>query len=286
MKIVHSGDMPFVERHNPRGGLFHAKRLIEGEAGDRGNFLFIIGKTFGDFFSPRHRHNFDQVRVQLEGTAAFGRDGDMQPGAVGYFPEGTPYGPQTCTGESVVLVLQFGGASGNGYMSEDELQGSVAALKQHGDFNDGVYRRHGGKGRKNQDAYEAAWENWSGRKLVYPSQRYQNPILMDAGVFEWVRDPQSMGVEVKHLGEFTERRTTLALLRLAAGAQAVLPSHSLFFVMSGRGRLGRESLKPQTAVHLGVQEAVVATADEPIELLRIGLPYFGPNASRPAERAA
>jgi hypothetical protein len=31
----------------------------------------------GDFASPRHRHNFDQFRFQLEGTMNFDRNGKM-----------------------------------------------------------------------------------------------------------------------------------------------------------------------------------------------------------------
>ena len=40
----------------------------------------------GDFSSPRHRHNFDQFRFQIEGTMNFDRNGKMTAGRLGLFP--------------------------------------------------------------------------------------------------------------------------------------------------------------------------------------------------------
>lgn len=62
--------------------------LLNGTPGTIGNFQFDIGQIEGDFASPRHRHNFDQFRFQLEGTMNFDRNGWMGPGTCGYFPEG------------------------------------------------------------------------------------------------------------------------------------------------------------------------------------------------------
>jgi hypothetical protein len=48
-----------------------------GARATTGNFQFDIGQIEGDFASPRHRHNFDQFRFQLEGTMNFDRNGKM-----------------------------------------------------------------------------------------------------------------------------------------------------------------------------------------------------------------
>ena len=37
-------------------------------------------QQFGDFHSPRHKHNFEQVRLQLAGTISYDGDGTMTPG--------------------------------------------------------------------------------------------------------------------------------------------------------------------------------------------------------------
>ena len=204
MKVVHAGDVQFEERvDKPRAGRFRQKRLMEGRPGAASNYLLQLAETFGDFYSPRHKHNFDQFRFQVSGTFDFSRDGKMTPGTVGYFPEGTPYGPQSSSDGAVALVLQFGGASGNGYMADHELKGAVRALKQHGTFDKGVYTRHEPDGaKKNQDAYEAAWEHHNGRPLEYPKPRFQAPVLMNGENFAWRDVPGEPGIAEKLLGTF------------------------------------------------------------------------------------
>src|SRR6202050_5839973 len=117
MKIVQYDDVEWKRGLQHRGGTFHYRHLLNGAPGTVGNFQFNIGQQDGDFASPRHRHNFDQFRFQIEGAMNFDRNGKMTAGTLGYFPEGPAYGPQTSEGRSVTAVLQFGGASGSGYLS-------------------------------------------------------------------------------------------------------------------------------------------------------------------------
>ena len=116
MQMVQGDEIPLVRGLEYRGGMFHSRRLLEGNPGTVDNFQIGIGVSQGDFYSPRHRHNFEQIRVQLDGEAYFDRDGTMTPGTVGYFPEGVFYGPQSQKPGmiSTTAVLQFGGASGCG----------------------------------------------------------------------------------------------------------------------------------------------------------------------------
>ena len=163
-----------------REGVIRAVRILEGEPGPD-NFALKLVNIQGDFFSPRHRHNFDQVRLQLEGSFDYDRDGCFTPGAIGYFPEGTRYGPQTSSGNTWNLLLQFGGASGSGYTAESEEEHAAAALREKGKFEKGVYTYFNSDGTKvNQDAYEAVWEHIHGRALVYPKERYERPVFMNS----------------------------------------------------------------------------------------------------------
>ena len=95
MKVVQGDQLTFVRGLEHRGGTFHSIIMMEGEEGTLGNFQVSYGRIGGDFFSPRHRHNFEQIRFQIEGALDFARDGKLEEGMVGYFPEGVAYGPQT-----------------------------------------------------------------------------------------------------------------------------------------------------------------------------------------------
>src|SRR5262252_9483264 len=122
MRIVHGDQVEEKIRiHQHRQGMFRHRTVAAGEPGTPGNFILELVRTTDDFFSPRHKHNFDQFRYQLEGEFDFDRNGKMTPGTIGYFPEGTPYGPQSSSVSSLTLVLQFGGASGNGYMTQEHF---------------------------------------------------------------------------------------------------------------------------------------------------------------------
>ena len=110
MKIVQGDELDWVRGLEHRGGTFHFRNLMEGEPGTIDNFQLSMGRNDKDFVSPRHRHNFDQIRVQIDGDLDFARDGKMTAGTVGFFPEGAHYGPQTTQTHSTTFVLQFGGA--------------------------------------------------------------------------------------------------------------------------------------------------------------------------------
>ena len=217
MKLVQGDEVPLLRGLEYRGGMFHSRRVLEGEAGNIDNFQLSIGVSQGDFYSPRHHHNFEQIRVGLEGTLDFDRDGKMSPGVVGYFPEGVYYGPQSqdANGVASAAVLQFGGASGSGYLSNAEVRAGMEELKKHGEFKDGVYHRkvpfHG---KKNADGYQAIWEHQHQRPMVYPAPRYTKPVFMNATHYDWIPVEGAPGVFEKLLGVFTERRTQAGFLKL------------------------------------------------------------------------
>ncbi|MGA2043168.1 MAG: hypothetical protein ABSG83_07315 [Roseiarcus sp.] len=270
MNIVHGGRMEFAERNNPRGGTFRYKRLVEGASGTPGNFGLMLSRTYENFVSPRHRHNFEQFRFQLEGVSDFGRDGAMAPGTLGYFPEGAFYGPQSASGPALVLVLQFGGPSGSGYMSEDDLQRSVAQLSRQGEFRAGVFHRAEGQpGRARQDAYEAAWEHHNGRVLAYPEPLTPAPVLVADADLPW-RD-LAPGVEVKNFGAF-EGGAAASLLRLEPGAAQELDGPAVAFVVAGAGTIGGEAVAEQASLEIESGAAARFCAETATTLLLMQLP--------------
>ena len=68
MRIAHGDQVEEKIRfHQHRQGMFRHRTVAAGEPGTPGNFILEMVRTTDDFFSPRHRHNFDQFRYQLEG---------------------------------------------------------------------------------------------------------------------------------------------------------------------------------------------------------------------------
>jgi hypothetical protein len=274
MKIVQGEDIPMERSLEYRGGTFHSRLLLEGEAGRKDNFQLTYGEMAGDFYSPRHRHNFEQLRFQFGGTLDFDRDGKLTPGMVGYFPEGAFYGPQSQdpNDHPKTVVLQFGGASGGGYLSRKEVRDGVARLRKVGEFKEGIFHRHTGDGRPAVDGYQAIWEEMHGQRMDYPKPRYDAPIFMDPTRFDWTPVPDAPNVEEKLLGVFTERRVEAGMLRLAENASHVLRGRGVYFVLRGDGRIGSTNVKLLTALYLEANETCELSTNAPMEILHYGLP--------------
>lgn len=208
------------------------------------NLAFSLTRLGDGFYSPRHRHNFDQVRFVLEGRANMGT-WELQAGECAYFPEGVYYGPQQQKGECILLTLQFPGSSGAYFMSYDELAETYRKLQEAGGrFDRGVYSNSGnGRQARAKDGYEALWEAHQGQKLVYPAPRYRDVVVMKAAAFSWVPDRLRPGAEVKHLGTFTEYRTGVSLLRLAPGTdvnEKELMAPEIRYLLAGKVCYGEQ----------------------------------------------
>ncbi len=281
--VVPIDSVPEIEKKHPRQGKFRFRRLMKGVDGSPNNFTFEMSRTFADFYSPRHRHNFDQFRYQIEGDFSFSRDGKSKPGTLIYHPESAPYGPQSSDEEAVVLVLQFGGASGNGYISSTEQKAAIEQLEKHGTFQNGVYTRTDENGKKvNKDAFEAVWEFVNGRPIDYAKPRYQGPVFMHPESYAWVDVENRPGVSMKLMGVFTERRTEAGFLRLEAGASHELTGPKLYFVTAGSGSVNDSAVAKHTTIHVEAGDTATVVAKEPIEMLFLGLPNFAENEMRKA----
>jgi hypothetical protein len=273
MKVVLFESMKVQERAHARGGKFLFYRPLEGVPGSLGNFSATISVLDREFVSPRHRHNFEQVRFQLADGTDYDSDGLMDAGTVGYFPEGTRYGPQTNTGDnSTALNLQFGGPSHSGYLSDAQFQKGLAELKAHGEFKDGYYTRTSPDGKKvNTDGYQAVWEHINGRKLEYPKQRYNRCTIMDPAAFEWVEN--GGGTASKLLGVFSELNTKIAFHRIDQGARLALEANSVYFVWIGSGDADRQPWRKWTSIQVFDGERGEMRAAERSEVLQVRLPF-------------
>jgi hypothetical protein len=274
MQIVQGDEIPIdVMTSNVRAGELKKRHMLTGDEGSPGNFKFGLFYQTGDFYSPRHRHNFDQFRFQLEGECDFDRNGTMTPNVLGYFPEGAFYGPQTSDQPNVVAVVQFGGPSGSGYLSPEQVTKAAEAMKKIGVFDKGVFRRNDGvEGKKNMDSFQATWEFANQRPMVYPTPQYADPILMQADNYRWVPIESEEGVEEKAFGTFSNCKICCAQYRISSGAKFRGVGRGIYLVLEGRGSVEGKAMRKLTSVYLETGEKATFQADETATILFLGLP--------------
>ena len=299
MKILQIDDVPLKSKGDGnghaggRGGPGHSGREIfdptvlnrDGERPDSFYFGLSTGAP-GMFSTPRHHHNFDQMRYMLEGHWE-DPAGVLKPGSLGVFPEGTWYGPQKDDSWGTVLIIQFGGASGAGYVDKNLMRRAAAELKQKntGVFEDGSYKRNPGvEGPPVQDAYEAIWEYVKGRPMEYPEAQYPTPIFVDSNVFPWTPVEGQEGVEEKALGTFTSCQYRVARYKLTPGTTFLAKGRGVYFVLSGEGRLADGPYRDQTSLYLEEDEQATYVASKESDILYFGLPRMA-LIQAPAERS-
>ncbi len=244
------------------------------------NFRFSLDRVEDRFYSPRHRHNFDQFRYVLSGTINIGKGMVLAQGECGYFPEGTYYGAQDQKGDGEALVLQFPGPQAAHYMLQPEYKEGAARLREGGAvFENGVCRRTDAQGREiNQDGFEAVWESYTGKPVTYASPRYGEPVIIKPEGFRWLPDPVRPGLEVRRLGTFNEYRTALSQWRLSPGT--VIPGGTLEapefrFVLKGEVTFGGKTLSARGAAYIpaGIETGVMESRAG-AEILVISIPMY------------
>jgi hypothetical protein len=288
MRLAQTDELPWRRGLEHRGGIFHFRNVLEGTPGRLDNFQLSLGRMGGEFYSPRHRHNFEQIRIQIAGALDYARDGKMTAGMIGYYPEGVFYGPQSQApdDEPQTLVLQFGGASGAGYLCREEVKAGMDALAAQGEFRNGVFRRHGDtEGRRNTDGYQAIWEHIRARPMDYPAPRYSRPLLIDPAAFAWTDRPEP-GCAEKFLGGFTERGASVRCLRLEPGARLRLAGRSVLVILDGAGEIAGGAYRRLTALFLDHDETADILAESATEAIALGLPDLRPLMAREFADAA
>lgn len=262
-----------------RDGVLEMNILLTGQDGSPNNYVLMLNRTgTGGWGTPRHRHNFDQVRFVIKGDYPYAPGKVMPEGTVGYFPESVHYGPQARPEGLEVLTCQFGGASGNGFLSVAQREAANEALKAKGEFKNGVFTyvdEHGK--RHNKDGSEACVEQATGKKLTFAAPRYEDQVMMDPTNYEWIPDG-TKGVSSKWLGSFTERAARLGFTRIETNAALLAgdqPSIELVFVSKGKVSVDGLTYGPRSAFEFQPNEGPIPVkALEPSELFRIILPQF------------
>lgn len=279
MQVAHAEDSTSIPSTRT-GKERQFKTLLTGEDGTLDNFRLYFVRQQGAVDVPRHKHNFDQVRMCLEGPGKqnYGEGKWIAPGEIAYFPEGTPYGPEQSDTERLSLTLQFGGASRSGFISSARVQKAMEEMKEFGTFEKGIFKRVGQLApgeKRNQDAYEAVWEHVNKRKLVYPKPRYGEAILIKPENFEWEAIEGQHGFARKQLCMFSERSLAFSVLMLEPGARGRQPSRGgiqVGFVVKGGGAVNGQALRKHSA--FSGREDFELASDEGMELLLVGLPIF------------
>jgi len=271
MDIVHAGEMPWGESLVAQrgGGEVAHKRLFEGEEGSPDNYMLVMSKEPKSFFSPRHRHPWDQIRFCLEGKVPIAKGLYVESGEIGYFPESAHYGPQEGGEDRIVVLLQFGGASGQGFIGPDRLKQARLELAERGRFEGGVYTRAVAEGRRNWDAYEAIWLHVMGGALSYAPPAYKTPIVMRPEALPWLPTDEH-GVSIRSIGVFPHRGLSITGWQIEAGAaHRVAESRALrlLFVTEGEGTSGAESLRRWSVARLRPDEGTELRASSRLRLL-------------------
>jgi hypothetical protein len=276
VKIVLFDETAWVKDHPT--GTVSFQHLLKGEPNSPDNFMYILGRQDTDFWMPRHRHNFEQIRLPIRGDMNLGRGMVLREGEVGYFPEGMAYGPQedplgdAAPGERVQLVLQFGGASGCGFMSIEQRRQARVELARSGRFDGNYFHRPDGKV---QWGLNAIWEHVYGERLKYPRPRYKNVIIAEPKRFNWLPVPGADEVDRRYLGTFSERGVWLEMIRLRPEARwsSTEPrGRRLIVVLSGGGACGRTPVGRLTAIQIEPEETLHVSAETETELFVVGLP--------------
>ncbi len=272
--IVHCAEMPWgeslVAQRGATEGMAH-KRLFEGDEDSPDNYMLVMSREPNSYFSPRHRHPWDQIRFCLEGKIPIAKGLFIDAGEIGYFPESAHYGPQEGGEDRIVLLLQFGGASGQGFIGPDRLKQARLELERAGSFERGAYTTEEDGRRVNRDAYEAVWQHVKGAPPSYVEPAYKAPIVMRPAALGWRADGLD-GVERKQIGIFPHRGLTVSAIRLAAGRSiGMAPAESLrfVFVVDGSGDADGQEIRRWSVMRILPGEGCTIRADDQLELVEL-----------------
>ena len=251
-----------------REGTLDQKFLLMGADGSPNNYLLNVGLTgSGGWGTPRHRHNFDQIRYVLKGVYPASPHKKMVEGSVAYFPESVHYGPQDRPEGLEMMVLQFGGASGSGFLSTPMREAANDALKKKGIFKDGVFTWVDDKGQKhNMDGSAACYVEATGKEMVLHPPRYDDIVVMDPEAYAWI-ETGVPGVATKLVGTFTERNVSMSFIKVAAGATfntGIRSQLEVLFMSKGNITVEGKTYGDQTGIELLPDDAsaeIKANAD-------------------------
>jgi hypothetical protein len=147
-------------------------------------------------------------------------------------------------------------------------------MLQAGEFKDGYYVTVDAAGNEQRaDARNAVWETFNARKLVYPTPRYPQPVIMEPEGFEW--RPVSPGVCGKVMGRFTEDDVYIGNYRWdkADGVLTLGPERTqLLWVADGQLTANGASYDRSTVIFSEFEETTELTGTAGAQAVVFGLP--------------
>jgi hypothetical protein len=271
MHVIDTDASPYelVTKSN-RPGRVQRKFVREGEISPGVGFTADLVRYEGGngtFTAPRHRHDFDQIRFIVSGRPDFGHGQTGKDGEAIFFPAGAHYGPEEIE-ESEVMLIQWSRT----WVTRAQHDATYAEMLKVGEFKDGYYVTADASGVEHRsDGRNAVWETFMGRRLEYPTPRYQQPIVMAPEGFAW--RPLNDGVDVKMLGRFTEDDVYVANYRWSEGGTLDLTPErtQLMWVSKGSVRVGAEVCRARTVIFSDFDESVVVEGAEGAEAVVFGL---------------
>lgn len=257
---------------NTRTGAISRKFIREGELADgvgyTSDLVWYHGGQ-GVFTAPRHRHNFDQIRLTLEGTTDYGHQQVADAGDAAFFPAGAYYGPERFE-EARILLLQWS----PDWVTRAKSDAAYAELSTRGTFTDGYYVTTDAAGNQvRTDGTNAVWEAVNNKPLVIPRPKYATPVLMCPGGYDWRPSPGS-DAEVKDLGHFTEGDLNIGVYRWRDGGTLALGAErtSIVWIASGSVRLNGRPLGAGTILFSDLGEVHELVGVEPGEATVLHMP--------------
>ncbi|KAJ5701718.1 hypothetical protein N7488_009266 [Penicillium malachiteum] len=279
MEVVQTKEVPnkaTLLKH--RGDGLGFRDLFLGDPEDPMNNYYVFYATQRGFYSPVHKHNFDQFRFPVQGSITILPDLDVEEGELCYHPEGVKYGPQDDGPEErAVLVLQFGGASKQGYLDHARLKLGEQSLREKGGrFEQGKYWGPNADPSIPVDGFKAIWEECMGQKMKFPEGRYGSVVNMKPKAYTYVQDKSSEAISRKKLGVFSERETRAEVVKVVDGGSWEIPSEDasrFYWVLSGSGSVDGQELKAESAGRLKpCLSATVVCEGADLEILCFVLP--------------
>lgn len=262
-----------ISQHRKESPWF--RRLLQGPRGELDNYEFALVRVDERYDTPRHNHNFDQVRIMLEGAFDFG--GQVQTaGTIGYFPAGTHY-TQSARGASITLLLQVGAACQQGYLDFGQVREAAAELARSGEFIDGIYHYTDEDGtQRSEDGYDAVFRHAAGFKAEIPEPRFENPVIVNTDAVPPL--PSEDGGQTRFFGTFNEYGLSLSQRLGTAGEVVTLRPRkgqkALFYVVDGSLEDADLNIEPGVAIELMPEEAVAGTVTGDLAVFQIDLPQF------------
>jgi quercetin dioxygenase-like cupin family protein len=247
--IAELDDIEWQRTGKHRGPGLKMKSLAFRTDGRGNNLWLSLAEMEDGWYSPRHKHNFDQFRYVLDGETGF-TEWDLHAGECAYFPAGAYYGPQEQHGTAILFTLQFPGETGEYYLTPEQVEDTVRQLRA----SDPTFGQ-GGKGfdsnGRERDSYEIVWETHQKTAISYPASQFPGPFLLSGN--ETITDEALAGSDVRLKGEVASNG--LKVLRVQATGplriEPASPDSTEFWILEkGAIEIGDRTLNPLSVIQL------------------------------------